>query len=114
MSVWPVSPGAGRIEKARRAPSGLIAGSVSFSGPDVIATKRTEDDDGSTGVGRDASANTTALSTPARTIEATATKRFDFWIGTTSTASSAARPSPVRLKPDTTGEVVEAAIASGS
>src|SRR5918993_1541715 len=89
MSVWPVSAGAGRIEKARRAPSGLIAGSVSFRGPDVIATNRTEDDDGSTGAGRDASANTTALSTPASTMEATAT---------------------VRLKPDTTGDWMEASL----
>ena len=75
MSAWPVSPGPGRIAKARRAPSGLIAGSVSLRGPEVIATKRTDDGDG-----RSARAGTRAhrprrRATAARAIDA-ATDRF--------------------------------------
>src|SRR5688572_26751971 len=60
MSAGPLSLGSGRIAKARRLPSGLSAGSVSLSGPEVIATKRTDSGTGSPDDGRSANAYTTA------------------------------------------------------
>jgi hypothetical protein len=70
MSADCLSPASGCIAKARRVPSGLIAGSTSLSGPEVIATKRTDEGDGLSGAGREARTKTTAPTTAASVIEA--------------------------------------------
>ena len=81
-----------RIANASRAPSGLIAGSASLSGPEVSATNRTDADGDSSGVDRDASAKTTAPSTAASVMAAAANSRVRRVLAVTVVEAAASAP----------------------